>query len=311
MAEAREWVPDDFPSACLVTASPDPEGVRKLLFANTYAEKLLGMSREALVGMTLTDVLTRPSNIMLETYVLPMVLYNGECEEVMLDIRSAGERVIPVVVNAILAGGEKGHICWSLFNATNRNRLDQELVDARRQLETYSEKLYVLSVTDELTGLVNRRELKRRAEQILAQASRSKSPVSVVVLDIDNFKDVNDVWGHLAGDEVLKRLAGVLREHARASDVVGRYGGEEFSFVLPDTSEPAALAFTRRLHELVGEIRIGGQPLTISAGVVSLELPEQGVDSYDTVFELADRAMYEAKAAGRNQTQVGRPREAP
>ncbi|WP_111642866.1 sensor domain-containing diguanylate cyclase [Marinimicrobium alkaliphilum] len=303
----QNWGPDHFPCACLVTAGPNQEGGRELLYANAYAEKLLGVARETLVGCSLTDLFTPASTIMLDTYLLPLLLHEGECHEVMLDVRGAGDRVIPVIANAALSNTQAGHICWSLFNATRRNQLDQELILARRQLEAHSEKLYQLSVTDELTGLVNRRQLKRRAEQLLAQARRSKSPVSVVVLDIDRFKQVNDTEGHLAGDEILKRLASVLRDHARESDVVGRYGGEEFSFVLPDTSESEALLFARRLHKLVGTIQVGGQPLTISIGVVSSEQLEHGVNTYETLFELADRAMYEAKTTGRNRTLVARP----
>ena len=123
---------------------------------------------------------------------------------------------------------------------------------------------------------------------------------------MDNIQDVNDAEGQLAGDEILKRLAAVLSKHAREPDVAGRYGGEEFSFVLPDTNDSQALALTRRLQELVGEIKFRGQPLTISIGVVSSRQLKQDVDSYETLFELADRAMYKAKAAGRNQTQVAR-----
>lgn len=307
MSQDKHWKPDDFPCACLVTASKDSLGGRELLYANAYAEKLLGMPRDALVGRKLTDLLTPASTIMFDTYLLPLLLHEGECEEVMLDLRGAEGQVIPVVANAAFTGGKEGKIYWSLFNASRRNQLDQELIQTRRQLEVHSEKLYLLAVTDELTGLVNRRQLKRRAEQLLSQARRSSSPVSVIVLDIDNFKQVNDTEGHLAGDAILRQLADVLRDHARESDVIGRYGGEEFSFVLPDTDESAALTFTHRLHELVGSIQVRGQPLTISIGVVSSEQLEQGVESYDTLFELADRAMYEAKAAGRNRTVAARP----
>ncbi|SDT91301.1 sensor domain-containing diguanylate cyclase [Halopseudomonas salegens] len=306
MPQQKHWGPDDFPCACLVTASPDKQGGQQLLFANAGAAKLLGIASEALVGRKLTELLTPASNIMLDTYLLPLLLHEGECDEVMLDIKTAEGQTIPVVINASLTAGDQGHICWSLFGATRRNQLDQELVKARRQLESYSEQLYQLSVTDELTGLVNRRQLKRRAEQLLAQAKRSKSPISVVVLDIDKFKQVNDTQGHLAGDEILKRLAAVLRAHARESDVVGRYGGEEFSFVLPDTCEADAVILARRLHALVGEIQVAGQPLTISIGVASSERLEEEVNAYETLFELADRAMYEAKMAGRNQTLVAR-----
>lgn len=307
MSKEPRWGPDEFPCACLVTAGPDHQGGRRLVYANTHAEKLSGLSRKALVEGTLTELLTPASNIMFDTYLLPMLLHEGEFTEVMLDIRGTDNRLIPVVANATLDDKRQGHICWSLFKATRRNQLDQELVEARRQLEAHNERLYWLSITDELTGLVNRRQLKRRAEQLLSQARRSNSPVSVVVLDIDNFKQVNDTEGHLAGDAILKRLAAVLSEHARESDVVGRYGGEEFSLVLPDTSESNALTFARRLHQLVSAIEVGRRPLTISIGLVSSEHLPSEAGAYERLFDLADGAMYKAKTAGRNQTKVARP----
>jgi len=304
MIQEKQWLPDQFPCACLVTASPDRQGGRELCYANVYAERLFGLPGELLVGRNLSELLTPASNIMLDTYLLPLLLHDGKFEEIMLELRGREGKVIPVIVNAALNGGKEGYVCWSLFSASRRNQLDQELIRARRELEARSEMLYELSVTDELTGLVNRRQLKRRAEQLLTQARRSNSPVSVVVLDIDNFKLVNDTEGHLAGDEILKRLAEILRDHARESDVVGRYGGEEFSMVLPDTTESEALTFAHRLHDLVGSILVGGEPLTVSMGLVSSEQLTMDLSSYDTLFELADQAMYKAKAAGRNRTLV-------
>lgn len=307
MSDKKAWLLNDFPCACLVTANMDNHGGRQLLYVNAYAEKLLGISGDNLIGSKFTDLLTPASHIMFDTYLLPQLLHEGECKEVMLDLRATNGVTIPVVANASLTDRQAGYIYWSLFDARRRNQLDQELIRARRQLEAHSEKLYQLSVTDELTGLFNRRQLKRRAEQLLAQAQRSKSPIAVGVLDIDNFKQVNDTGGHLAGDDILKRLAVILRDHARESDVVGRYGGEEFSFVLPDTNKVEALIFARRLHELVGTILVAGQPLTISIGVVSSEQLQHNTSSYELLFELADRAMYDAKAAGRNRTLLAQP----
>lgn len=302
----NDWNPNDFPCACLVTDRPDSRGGRKLLYANTYAEQLLNKTQENLIKGKLTDLFTPASVIMLDTYLLPLLMHEGKCEEVMLDCRDANGKIIPVAINATLSKGEKGHIYWTLFNASRFNQLNQALVEARRQLESHNEQLYQLTVTDELTGLFNRRQLQRRAEQLLAQAKRSKNPVSVVVIDIDNFKKINDSQGHLAGDEILKQLAGILRDHARESDVVGRYGGEEFCFVLPDTSETEAAAFARRLHDLIGQIKVDEHPLTISIGLVSSEHLKEEVNAYEALFDIADRAMYAAKFAGRNQTKTGR-----
>lgn len=306
MTQHDNWGPDDFPCACLVTDSPDFRGGRKLLYANTHAEKLLGTPRETLIEGKLTDILTPASVIMLDTYLLPLLMHEGKCEEVMLDCRGPEGQAIPVAINAEMSSSGTGYICWSLFNASRFNQLNQKLVKARRQLESQNEQLYQLTVTDELTGLFNRRQLKKRAEQLLAQSKRSKSPVSVVVLDIDNFKQINDTHGHLAGDKILKQLASVLHYHARESDVVGRFGGEEFCFVLPDTRESEAAMFALRLHALVSQIKVAGQPLTISIGLVSSEHLENEVNTYEVLFNIADRAMYAAKMAGRNQTVTAR-----
>jgi two-component system cell cycle response regulator len=163
-----------------------------------------------------------------------------------------------------------------------------------------------LSVIDQLTGLYNRRYMNNQLQQFMHRAVIGNKPLSVMMLDIDHFKHINDTYGHQAGDEVLQEIAERLRQNVRPMDVVCRPGGEEFLVILPDTSGDLACAAAERVRRAVaaGTFSVLGDSrqvsVTISAGVSSLN----GVD--DTMAELmgrADSALYQAKSAGRNRVE--------
>lgn len=153
---------------------------------------------------------------------------------------------------------------------------------------------------DPLTGLGNRRELERRWPQLVAQAATDDTPLAVAMLDLDSFKQVNDARGHAVGDRVLVALAGLLRAHTRAADLVARVGGEEFLLALPDTSPERALEVCERLREQVAahdwHALAPGLQVTISAGLACSPPGDR-----DTLIEAADAALYRAKSAGRNR----------
>ncbi len=160
------------------------------------------------------------------------------------------------------------------------------------------------SFLDGLTGLWNRAYLDRRLEAEVNVAQRYGRPLSVVLVDIDHFKGVNDSWGHLFGDIVLQGVAQDLHESARRSDIVTRYGGEEFALLLTDTPLKAALLVAERLRQAIEargfEARSARVSVTASLGVASTEeLPPPL--SPDTVLGAADRALYASKDAGRNR----------
>ncbi|MDO8323682.1 MAG: sensor domain-containing diguanylate cyclase [Phenylobacterium sp.] len=168
------------------------------------------------------------------------------------------------------------------------------------------ETLHYQALRDPLTGLFNRRYLLDTLERELDRTTTRDQAVSVVMFDIDHFKRFNDTFGHVAGDTLLARLGAFLREWAGAEDVAVRYGGEEFTIVLPDT--PAEQAFERieTLRRGIESLAIehNGQPLgrvTISAGIATF--PHQGVDRGDLI-QMADEALYEAKRSGRNRTAM-------
>jgi diguanylate cyclase (GGDEF)-like protein len=158
------------------------------------------------------------------------------------------------------------------------------------------------SYTDPLTGLHNRRHFTALAEQEYLRARRFNRPLSAIMIDIDHFKDVNDIHGHAAGDQVIAEVGRRLRSGTRAIDIAGRYGGEEFVLVLPETALPGAALLANRLCRGMAASPIttvaGALSITISLGVATTDptLPDIG-----TLLANADAALYEAKRAGRNR----------
>ncbi len=151
---------------------------------------------------------------------------------------------------------------------------------------------------DELTGLYNRKYLREYAEQEIKRAKRYRSSFSILILDLDNFKEINDTMGHLTGDSALKRFAGVVKEIIRESDIAARYGGDEFVLILPDTSYRGAYRLAERLIERVKEEKINGMPLGCSIGIATF--PDDGL-LWEELFEKADESLYAAKRLGKGR----------
>lgn len=163
------------------------------------------------------------------------------------------------------------------------------------------------SITDPLLGIYNRRYLDRRLTSEIARAKRYHRPLSVLMIDIDHFKSVNDQYGHQAGDLALSYIGKLLLNTVRGPDVVARYGGEEIVILAPDNGENEATRLAERLrehiaeHELILSSEGGGQKsirLTVSIGVAEMG---RAIETADELIECADRALYRAKACGRNQ----------
>lgn len=170
------------------------------------------------------------------------------------------------------------------------------------------EKLRSQSVRDPLTALYNRRYLDETLELELARALRARTPIAVIMLDIDHFKKFNDAFGHEAGDQVLKEVADVLATSMRRGDVAGRFGGEEFLLIMPGADLERAMSRADRMREAIGALDVskGGQELgriTASFGVAIF--PEDGETTH-TLVQAADKALYAAKAAGRDRVVASR-----
>jgi diguanylate cyclase (GGDEF)-like protein len=157
------------------------------------------------------------------------------------------------------------------------------------------------ALTDELTRLPNRRALAQRFLQEMQRARRHHKAIAFLMIDLDNFKLVNDTYGHLNGDAVLAELASIISTGARESDVCARYGGEEFAMILHETTEAGARTLAERIRNKVSAATFpGGLKLTISIGVAATDEPAL----FTTLIERADQALYMAKQGGRNQVRV-------
>ncbi len=179
-------------------------------------------------------------------------------------------------------------------------------------LEIENHRLYELSISDGLTGLYNHRFVLRRTREETAEAKRYRTPLSLLMLDLDHFKRVNDTHGHPAGDRVLMGMAQILREHTREADILSRYGGEEFLLVLPNTGRDGARHIAERLRRQVAATDLGGAALrlrmTVSVGLASY--PDDAEDP-EALIKAADDALYAAKRAGRDRVMAAGELKAP
>ena len=165
----------------------------------------------------------------------------------------------------------------------------------------YHEEIYRLSTTDGLTKAYNKRYLMDSLAREVSRCRRQQSKLSLIMLDIDHFKQVNDIHGHIAGDQVLRQMAGIIRTHIRQEDLLARFGGEEFMVVLPEVDAAGALHCAEKIHALVQDhaFEFEGVPiqLTASLGVASFG---NGVDTAEELLLQVDERLYQAKSDGRN-----------
>jgi diguanylate cyclase (GGDEF)-like protein len=161
----------------------------------------------------------------------------------------------------------------------------------------------IRAATDALTGLPNNRAVGDTLRRMVAQAGRAVSPLSAVLLDLDHFKHVNDAHGHSRGDEVLAAVAVAMRSSLRESDFVGRYGGEEFLILLPDTGKQQAALVAEKVRAGVETLYVSSLDRKVTASLGVASLPEDCGDA-DTLLRAADRALYSAKGRGRNRVEL-------
>lgn len=182
-----------------------------------------------------------------------------------------------------------------------RNELEQRVHDRTRALEEANRRLAEMSRTDSLTGLLNRRAFLEGSERELHRAARNGQPGSVVMIDLDHFKEINDRYGHARGDALLKAAASSLRSVLRGEDLVARWGGEEFILFLPNTSGEAALRVAEKARNTLATARHGdddaGAAITASFGVAT----HRAGRTLEATIAAADCALYRAKQAGRNR----------
>ncbi|AOY87144.1 diguanylate cyclase [Marinobacter salinus] len=194
--------------------------------------------------------------------------------------------------------GEVEKVCLMVYDVT-------DIASGKRALERANEQLAKLSMTDRLTGLLNRGTWENLVDAEYERYRRYGHATSLVMFDIDHFKKVNDTCGHLAGDEVIKHAALITRSNLRQSDTLGRYGGEEFGIILPETDAEGARIICERIRESIEQSLVDTSvaPIqyTISMGIAQLtDAPE----NYMQWMQQADETLYAAKAGGRNKVKV-------
>jgi diguanylate cyclase (GGDEF)-like protein len=205
---------------------------------------------------------------------------------------SGSSMFVGMAVGAILFFTSSVRASRFLGVTLNQNFLMTRQLDAsRRQAER-------LANTDDLTGLYTRRAFYELGKVLSNSSRRSAEPVSMIVMDIDNFKEINDSFGHAAGDTALKQVGKIFKERLRRSDISGRIGGEEFAVLLPGSSIEQSVQLAEQLRKQIEELTIPAEEknikITASFGVAS------GVDDLDTLGNHADKAMYQSKQSGRN-----------
>jgi len=193
-----------------------------------------------------------------------------------------------------------------IINPVNNAELMVRIANLLK-IKEMKDEVKKVATTDELTGLYNRSCLHQRLEEELARAKRYKLPLTCILLDIDYFKVVNDIYGYDWGDVLLKQITEILKRRARKEDVLTRYGDEEFILVLPNTGEENAKIFAERVRKDIEEMEFIPEgeeekhPITISAGIASYPFLMEVDENTNTIIRYAEHALYAAKKRGKNQ----------
>ncbi len=192
-----------------------------------------------------------------------------------------------------------------IYASLRTKSLQDELRMKNKQLEELLYKVEYMAITDALTGLYNRRRFHDVLGKEFERSKRYATTVSVIMLDIDHFKKINDTFGHQAGDAVLKVIAELLLKSIREVDTAARYGGEEFVVVLPSTEKKDACVVAERMRQKVEAYRfadLNGSSVTVSIGVSGM--PDEDILTEEKLIRCADYALYRAKEAGRNRIEI-------
>ena len=289
-------VPDDtLPAGWLdlIEAIADPllamDTDGRLFYANPAARRALGLSQDELAALTCHDICNCDQGgkqCFLRDVVGAGKIYR---EESMALVNLTGAEInaivtaSPIIVDGEIVGGVQ------VYRPTSRTG------GVVRELER-------LAAEDELTGLVNRRELMRRMEIEIARAIRHRRALSTLMMDLDHFKEYNDSQGHLAGDAALRLASDIIRGQCRVEDVAGRYGGDEMFVVLPETGTENAKLIAERIRHALAESEEIDPPITMSIGLYTW--PGSGELKSQEAIKRADQALYEAKRLGRNRVEL-------
>lgn len=263
----------------------------------------------------------QPVDLILLDRVLPDMDGNNVCRFLRLDEKTRG---IPMIFLSVkgsveekVTGLEAGaddylpkpyseiELNARIYACLRTKALQDELKQMNLQLKEMLTRVEVLAMTDSLTGLFNRRHFENIIEKEFVRAGRYQIPASCLMIDVDNFKNVNDKYSHRAGDVVLKDIATIMQKCIRDIDVAARWGGEEFIVLLPHIKKEEALIPATRILNSIADHTFSAcsEQITVSIGIASV--PHPSIENVDKFIHTADLALYEAKAKGRNRVELG------
>jgi len=288
---ARHKVLEYIPEMVFVVDAHD-----RVLDANSTAQRMLGRNLEDIVGKDPLDVFRKWPQL------INRFLISNETHE---EIQIPGDppRMLELVVSALYNQFNKleGRIIVA-HDITEHKRLENDLKEKLQENEILRAQLLELAIRDPLTNVYNRRYLAEFLDKEVARAEREHTPVSVVILDVDNFKVFNDTYGHKCGDVVLQSMANFLVERTRKGDVVCRYGGEEFVILMPGASLEIGYERAEMWRQSFSEYAVEYEGMkfsvTFSAGVATF--PQHGMTG-ESILQAADKALYRSKGLGRNR----------
>lgn len=264
-----------------------------VVYANQEAERILGADAQSLVGRHLFDFLDEESLPEVRRYFSRCLALHESARAVDCTLLGPDGARTYVQLSMSALPWEGLPVLYVLIND----------VDALKSTEAVLRRL---SITDSLTGAYNRRHFIEEAQRELERARRYGRPLSILLMDLDFFKQINDTFGHLTGDETLRRFVQTSQKLLRGCDVLGRLGGEEFGVLLPETDAAGAAVLGERIRAAVEQIAIdterGPCRPTVSIGVAGCPVARCTVDD---LLSCADKALYRAKRGGRNRVEGG------
>jgi diguanylate cyclase (GGDEF)-like protein/PAS domain S-box-containing protein len=260
---------------------------------NTSLETVTGYDGDEVASMSLFNLFDAPSRQALRNKLQEAFRQgNAECEAII--VTKDGRRVPFQIKGERIEIDGSPHVIGIGVEITQHKRLEDDL---RR-----------LATTDTLTGMATRGHFLDSAEREIERTHRYRRPLSVMMLDIDHFKSINDNQGHAVGDMAIQKIVGVLRQLLRVEDLVGRLGGEEFGVLLPETDIERAAVVAERIREQIASLNIMNDEqriaLTVSIGLTEYQRSDAGIDA---LLLRADQALYEAKRGGRNRCVLRAP----
>lgn len=294
--------------------------------ANQTLLTMLGYERNEMLGRHIESTMSVTNKLFFHTYFYPYIQLYGHVDEMYFSFRTSDQQDVPVLLNGVrqTRNGESVIDCvvvvmrkriehekdimntktklQELYQATNEankelERLHEEYKVKQQALIKVNDQLETMASTDLLTGLKNRRFFQDKMLENLALFRENQHVFSLLVVDIDHFKNINDTYGHPIGDLVLGNLAGLLQSVSRSTDVVARYGGEEFVIILPDCDREQASVTAERYRSQVASADWGEYNITVSIGAATVSQE----DTDQSLFQKADKALYASKTGGRNR----------